>query len=125
MVTQAGGRFRRARGYPWAVVATFLRDRAEIERYLGSLRYYDRRSWQLGETAERVVRNLLRAHTITVERGQRDLFEGTGASLETWLSLLDDPERRARVSEVCLHMSALGSRDRQLQAIVMRGASAG
>jgi hypothetical protein len=80
-----------------------IRGRAQIDEYLGQLRYLDDR--YLAGSARRIVDQILDAHSITVEPGREDYWQGSGIPLRNALSLLDAEHRRCRVSEIRVQTS--------------------
>lgn len=95
----------------------------DIKRYLGELRYWHRRSWRWDD--EEQMDRILNAHTVTIEKGSTDCFYGAGVRLAWWLSLLDVPDRLARVSQVNLDAGELSSQDRKLLARIVAQAAPG
>src|SRR4051812_13589907 len=84
-----------------------LTDRAEIERYLRSLRDLDRAALA-GDGEGGAVERLLDAHTVVMAHDQRgELVE---ESLATWISLLDDESWRGRVRAVQVDEALLRER---------------
>jgi hypothetical protein len=73
-----------------------LREPAEIDRYLTTLRDQDRAALD-GEDAASFTR-VLEAHTVLMDHDGAG--EAVEESLATWLSLLDHEEWRGRVREV-------------------------
>jgi hypothetical protein len=75
-----------------------IEEKPAIDRHLARLRRADQRVF-VGPRREWLDR-ILDLHQITVDRSTRDYWEGAKIPLRYPLSLLDDDERRSRVSKV-------------------------
>lgn len=79
-------------------MAAYIKDRAEIQKHLRTLRYYDNRA--IAPRARQALDAILEMHQVTVDFGPTDYWGGAGIPLKTTLSLFDDEARRNRVSEI-------------------------
>jgi hypothetical protein len=99
-----------------------LNTRDDIDRYVRTLHFFDDRARMDGD--EDAVAQFLTHHTITVEPGVRDSYEGGETPLPYWLSLLRDPERLDRVSSVEIWAEKLDRDGLRLLRQVLRGSQA-
>lgn len=90
---------------------------SDAQRYVRALRYYDWRQ----EDPERVA-GLAGAVTVDIESGPQDYFHGRLVPLTRWLSLLDDPDRLSRVSELTVRLEDLSPAESALHARVLADA---
>jgi hypothetical protein len=101
---------------------TALSERAEIGRYLRSLRDYDRAAIGMDGAAADAIARLVEAHTVVMAHGVLD--EPVEESLATWLSLLDDEAWRERVRAVQVDVAYLRGPELELLARVREDAAA-
>jgi hypothetical protein len=85
-------------------VQIVLTSKPAVDRHLAQLRHLDN-AILVGPARERLD-HVLDLHQITVEPSERDYWRGECIPLRYPLSLLDDEERRSRVSKISFDVSA-------------------